>query len=174
LNGPQNHREQGQIYKSVPATRPLPRAQQGSILGPWLAVTQVGFPPTKVRSIVKPLLPRFPSLVYDGNIQAMIDWVGVRGFDWDDGNSRKSTDKHGVSQAEAEQVFFNHPLLVAADPKHSVQEQRYHALGVTDDGRRLHISFTLRAADTLIRVISARDMHRKERAVHDQTSEDPT
>jgi uncharacterized protein len=134
----------------------------------------VGFPPIKARSIAKLLLPRFPSLVCDGNIQVMIDWAGVRGFDWDDGNSRKSTDKHGVSQAEAEQVFFNHPLLVAADPKHSVQEQRYHALGVTDDGRRLHISFTFRAADTLIRVISARNMHRKERASHDQTSEDPT
>ena len=104
----------------------------------------------------------------------MIDWASVRGFDWDDGNSRKSTDKPGISQAEAEQVFFNQPLLVVSDPKHSSLEPRYHALGTTDDGRRLHISFTLRARGSLIRVISARDMHRKERAVHDQTSEDPT
>ena len=101
-----------------------------------------------------------------------MDWSGVRGFDWDDGNSRKSTDKHAVNQAEAEQVFFNQPLLVVGDPKHSAMEKRYHALGITDDGRRLHISFTVRAAGTLIRVISARDMHRKERAIHDQASED--
>ena len=101
----------------------------------------------------------------------MIDWADVRGFDWDEGNSRKSIDKHSVSQAEAEQVFFNPPLLVVADPKHSALEPRYHALGITDDGRRLHVSFTLRAAGTLIRVISARDMHRKERAIHDQASE---
>ena len=114
------------------------------------------------------------SSVYGGNIQFMIDWGGVRGFDWDDGNSRKSTDKHGVSQAEAEQVFFNQPLLVVADPKHSALEQRYHALGITEDGRRLHISFTLRATGTLVRVISARDMHRKERVIHDQASENQT
>lgn len=35
---------------------------------------------------------------------------------------------------------------------------RFGALGVTDEGRRLHITFTLRTAGTLIRVISARDM----------------
>ncbi|AHE97866.1 BrnT family toxin [Thioalkalivibrio paradoxus] len=104
----------------------------------------------------------------------MIDWADVRGFDWDEGNSRKSVDKHSVSQAEAEQVSFNQPLLVVADPKHSALDPRYHALGITDDGRRLHVSFTLRAANTLIRVISARDMHRKERAIHDQTSESQT
>jgi uncharacterized protein len=104
----------------------------------------------------------------------MIKWAGVRGFDWDDGNSRKSTDRHGVSQAEAEQAFFNQPLFVVADSKHSTLEPRYHALGVTDEGRRLHISFTLRAAGTLIRIISARDMHRKERAMYDQASENQT
>ena len=39
---------------------------------------------------------------------------------------------------------------------------RLQALGRTDAGRLLHISFTLRG-DGLIRVISARTMHRKER-----------
>ena len=104
----------------------------------------------------------------------MIDWATVRGFGWDDGNARKSTDKHEVTQAEAEQVFFNQPLLVVPDQQHSRLEQRYYALGVTDDERRLHISFTLRAAGSLIRVISARDMHRKERIIHDQASEEQT
>ena len=112
--------------------------------------------------------------VYDGNIQMMIDWTDVRGFDWDEGNSRKSVDKHSVSQAETEQVFFNQPLLVIADPKHSVIEQRCHALGVTDDGRRLHITFTLRASGTLIRIISSRYMHRKERAIHGQAAKSQT
>ena len=102
----------------------------------------------------------------------MIDWATVRGFDWDDGNARKSTDKHRVTQVEAEQVFFNQPLLVVPDQQHSGFEQSHHALGVTDDERRLHISFTLRAAGNLIRVISARDMHRKEKIIHDQASEE--
>ena len=90
------------------------------------------------------------------------------GFEWDDGNARKSSDKHGVSQAESEQIFFNDPLLVLADEKHSGVEARFHALGRTDAGRPLHVTFTLRREDTLIRVISARDMHRKEKYRYDQ------
>ncbi|WP_140848162.1 BrnT family toxin [Paracoccus sp. FO-3] len=93
----------------------------------------------------------------------MIDWTGIKGFDWDEGNTRKNADKREVSQSEAEQVFFNEPLLVLADSKHSEGEARFHALGHTDDGRRLHITFTLRGGESLLRVISARDMSRKER-----------
>jgi uncharacterized protein len=100
----------------------------------------------------------------------MIDWTRVEAFEWDDGNARKSGDKHGVGQAEAEQVFLNEPLLMVDDPRHSVHEARLHALGRTDEGRRLHITFTLRGADTRIRVISARDMSRKERARYAQES----
>ena len=100
----------------------------------------------------------------------MIDWTRVEGFDWDEGNSRKSTDKHGVSQAETEQIFFNDPLLVLDDPRHSEREARFHALGRTDAGPLLHVTFTLRHDDTLIRVISARPMHRKERVRYEQES----
>ena len=109
--------------------------------------------------------------VYDDNIQPMIDWSRVSGFDWDRGNARKSVDKHSVNQAEAEQAFFNEPLLLVPDFKHSELESRSHALSVTDEGRHLHITFTLRAAETLIRVISARDMHRKERDLYEQAKE---
>jgi len=99
----------------------------------------------------------------------MIDFAKISGFDWDDGNARKN-DKHGVSMAESEQVFFNEPLLLIADAKHSEGESRFHALGKTDDGRMLHITFTLRQAGKKIRVISARDTHRKERAIYEQTT----
>ena len=94
----------------------------------------------------------------------MIDFDHIVGFQWDDGNARKSADKHDVGQAEAEQVFFNEPLLITDDIKHRQLETRYHALGTTASGRQLHVTFTLREEGTLIRVISARDMHRKERA----------
>lgn len=97
----------------------------------------------------------------------MIDLNVVTGFDWDAGNFRKN-DKHGVSAGEAEQLFFNMPLLLLADVKHSQQEARHHALGRTDAGRLLHVTFTLRQAGSLIRVISARDMHRKEREIYEQ------
>jgi len=99
----------------------------------------------------------------------MIDLAKISGFDWDSGNARKN-DKHGVSMAEAEQIFFNAPLLLIADDKHSQGEPRLHALGKTDEGRTLHITFTLRNAGESIRVISARDMHRKERTIYEQTA----
>jgi len=99
----------------------------------------------------------------------MFDPANIVGFDWDAGNERKSEDKHGVGQSEAEQVFFNQPLLVLEDDRHSLAEPRFHALGATNEGRQLHITFTLRGDDTLIRVISTRDMHRKERAVYAQS-----
>src|SRR6266481_6515939 len=96
-------------------------------------------------------------------IYTMRDLSQIEGFEWDEGNSRKSVEKHDVSQAEAEQVFFNEPLLIVEDVSHSSYEIRLHALGHTDVGRLLHISFTLRGNGKLIRVISARAMRRKER-----------
>lgn len=99
----------------------------------------------------------------------MIDLDGLSGFDWDEGNARKN-ENHGVSMAEAEQVFFNQPLLLLEDGAHSQSEPRFHALGRTDVGRTLHITFTLRQSGALIRVISARDMHRKERAIYENAT----
>lgn len=99
----------------------------------------------------------------------MMDLTKITAFDWDEGSFRKN-DKHGVSMAEAEQIFFNEPLLVIDDTKHSLAECRFHALGKTNEDRTLHITFTLRNASEKIRVISARDMHRKERTIYEQTT----
>ena len=98
----------------------------------------------------------------------MFNFDRVLGFEWDDGNARKSVHKHDVTQAEAEQIFFNDPLLTAPDLLHSGEETRIHALGRTDAGRLLQITFTLRDAETRIRVISARTMSRKERAYYEK------
>ncbi|MHB8056730.1 MAG: BrnT family toxin [Desulfuromonadaceae bacterium] len=89
----------------------------------------------------------------------------ITGFEWDKGNEQKNV-KHRVTPAEAEQVFLNEPLVVLDDLKHSDTEQRFHALGQTGEGRLLHITFTIRS--NMIRVISARNMHRKERAIYEQ------
>lgn len=98
----------------------------------------------------------------------MIDFERVEGFEWDDGNARKSADKHGVSQAEAEQIFFNAPLLLLDDKRHRALEVRFHAYGKTNGNRLLQVSFTLRAEGRLIRIISARNMSRKEKAAYGQ------
>ncbi len=86
------------------------------------------------------------------------------GFQWDAGNVEKNWLAHQVSAAECEQTLFNQPLVAAPDPRHSQEEPRFFLLGQTDAGRLLFIVFTLR--DSLIRVISARDMSRKERKVY--------
>lgn len=87
------------------------------------------------------------------------------GFQWDAGNADKNSELHRVSQGECEQVFFNRPLLAAPDAAHSEHEPRYAALGQTDAGRRLGVVFTIRG--TLVRVISARDMSRRERRIYE-------
>ena len=92
------------------------------------------------------------------------------GFDWDDGNSQKIWTKHRVAPSECEQSFFHRPLIVADDEKHSQKETRHYALGQTDRNRCLFIVFTIR--HNLIRVISARDMNRKERTVYESHEEE--
>jgi uncharacterized DUF497 family protein len=86
------------------------------------------------------------------------------GFNWDEGNLLKNWEKHRVSVSECEQVFFNRPLVSRPDAEHSSDESRLYVLGQSDSGRHLFIVFTVR--NNLIRIISARDMNRKERSAY--------
>ena len=88
------------------------------------------------------------------------------GFEWDEGNSEKNWARHRVTRSECEQVFFNLPFVLADDQNHSPNEPRYYAPGQTDRGRKLFVVFTIR--DSLIRVISARNMNRVERRIYDE------
>jgi uncharacterized DUF497 family protein len=91
------------------------------------------------------------------------------GFHWDKGNIEKNWIKHKVEAGECEEVFFNIPFIVEHDIKHSTDEERYFALGQTDPGRYLFIVFTIRKK--LIRIISARDMNKKERKIYEKQFE---
>jgi len=93
-------------------------------------------------------------------------------FQWDHGNERKNLDKHSVTQNECEEVFFNTPLLTNNDELHSITENRYYLLGLTNNNRKLFIVFTIR--HSLIRIISARDMSRKERVIYEKISKNPS
>ena len=86
------------------------------------------------------------------------------GFDWDKGNFKKSWLKHKVNPFESEQIFFNEPLIIIEDSKHSNSETRYYALGRTNGERCLFIVFTIRKDK--IRIISARDMNKKEKKAY--------
>lgn len=97
-----------------------------------------------------------------------IDLSHIESFDWDSGNLFKNVLGHAVSNKESEEVFFNRPIFFFEDQKHSLAEHRFLALGYSNLNRLLTIIFTIRQSK--IRVISARDMHKKERMVYEKLS----
>jgi hypothetical protein len=92
---------------------------------------------------------------------------GIHGFEWDDGNSGKNEKKHGVTDREAEEIFFNKPLIIGRSLQ-GEPEIRYAALGKTYGSRLLAVVFTIRSRR--IRVISARPMSKKERTLYEKES----
>lgn len=95
-----------------------------------------------------------------------MDFTGLVGFEWDENNTLKNWQNHQVLPSECEEAFFNLPLIVAEDAAHSQKEARFYVLGQTAAQRRLFIAFTV--CEKRIRVISARDMSRKERVIYEQ------
>ena len=94
-------------------------------------------------------------------------FIKIKGFDWDKANKYKSLEKHKVEFKECEQVFFNKPIFISKDIKHSKREKRFRCLGKTHNNRLLFISFTFR--NNQIRVISARSQSKKERRKYEKT-----
>ena len=90
--------------------------------------------------------------------------VGCSGFEWDEANAHKNWERHRATPEEAEDAFFNEPLVARSDIRHSRREKRYYALGQTSSGRYLFVAFTIRKS--LVRVISVRDMNRRERGAY--------
>ena len=87
-------------------------------------------------------------------------------FDWDKGNIDKNLKKHNVSNRETEETFANEPKFIFEDEKHSSTEKRYMIWGITHKSRRLSAFFTFRKDK--IRIISARNMHKKERREYEE------
>jgi uncharacterized protein len=88
------------------------------------------------------------------------------GFEWDKGNIKKNVLKHEVTNRESEEIFFNQPILIFLDTRHSQKEKRMVAYGITDNKRKLTIVSTIRT--NLIRIILARDQHIKERRIYEK------
>jgi len=86
-------------------------------------------------------------------------WQSCESFDWDEHNAQKLWDRHKVMPTEAEEVFFQRPIIVRGDIRHPEREKRYYLLGQTGSGRLLFAAFTVRQRS--IRIISARDMNRR-------------
>jgi len=90
----------------------------------------------------------------------------IIGFDWDKENIDKNWVKHKIKNEECEQIFFNKPLIIHPDTKHSEKETRLYALGKTIDNKLLFISFNIRK--NKIRIITARQMNKKEVKIYEQ------
>ena len=90
------------------------------------------------------------------------------GFDWDHGNKEKIR-KHGLSTDLVEELFRGE-IWVTPDIRHSHKEERFIAIGRTQDGRYVFIGFTIRHVGErkLIRPITGRYMHEKEIRVYEQ------
>lgn len=91
---------------------------------------------------------------------------GVIGFEWDKGNSGKNLKKHGVTDAECEEVFFDTRKRILRDILHSDHEERYILLGRTKNERLLFVVFAMRGDK--IRVISARELNKKEKRLYEE------
>jgi uncharacterized DUF497 family protein len=96
----------------------------------------------------------------------MIQFENIEGFEWDNGNLEKNWHRHSILNTEAEQVFFNEPIIIEDERHSTTTEKRYHALGRTDNGKYLLVVFTMRKQ--LLRIISARTMSHKERKIYDE------
>ncbi len=94
------------------------------------------------------------------------NFTNINGFDWDDGNINKNWRSHLITNKEAEEVFVNLPKVLLVDKKHLIVEERLIILGRTNKGRRLTIAFTIR--NNKFRIISARDMNKKERRKYEE------
>jgi uncharacterized protein len=109
--------------------------------------------------------------IYKKGLTVKFDCLEVEkidGFEWDEGNKDKNLRKHGLPHSIIEEIFFNDPLLVVEDFKHSEGECRCLGLGKTFDERYLFVAFTVR--NNKIRVISARAMNKNERSIYENQS----
>ncbi|MFT5661479.1 MAG: uncharacterized DUF497 family protein [Sulfurimonas sp.] len=95
-----------------------------------------------------------------------LDIEAIVGFEWDEGNIHKNENKHALKWTAIEEIFFNEPLLIVEDFKHSINECSCVALGKNDFDDLITVIFTLR--DNYIRIISARAMSEKERIIYEE------
>jgi hypothetical protein len=87
-------------------------------------------------------------------------------FEWDESKAARNLRKHSVSFDEATTIFGDPFAITYPDPGHSIEEVRFLTFGHTSSGRLIVVSHTDRGDK--IRIISAREMTRKERNDYEQ------
>ena len=84
-------------------------------------------------------------------------------FDWDSSKAKSNIRKHGVSFEEAASVFFDEFAMQFYDKVHSVGEERFIMLGMSNRWRLLIVCHTEKKETGAIRIISARQATARER-----------
>ena len=83
-------------------------------------------------------------------------------FDWDENKNRINLEKPGITFEEASTVFFDDRAILFDDPEHSMDEDRFLLLGMSETAKVCIVCHCYRESDTVIRIISARQATRKE------------
>ncbi len=87
-------------------------------------------------------------------------------FEWDQSKAAANLRKHGVSFEEAQSVFYDEFAVQFYDDEHSIEEERFLLLGMSDTARILLVCHCEREAGDLIRIISARKATKRESAFY--------
>lgn len=93
---------------------------------------------------------------------------GTMRFEWNPDKAAKNLEKHGVSFEEAKTVFFDDRAVLFDDPNHSLDEDRFLILGISQNLRLLIVSHCLREEGDVIRIISARKATTKEERTYEE------
>lgn len=87
-------------------------------------------------------------------------------FEWDPRKAEANRRKHGVSFTEAGTVFGDELAITVPDPDHSLEEDRFITIGLSNRRRLLIVSHTDR--NNRIRIINARELTRSERKAYEE------
>ncbi len=87
-------------------------------------------------------------------------------FLWDRRKAASNERKHGVGFREATTVFDDSLSVAIRDPDHSVDEERFLLLGLSNRRRLLVVAHSERGES--IRIISARRANRRERRMYEE------
>jgi uncharacterized DUF497 family protein len=90
-------------------------------------------------------------------------------FEWDKKKATSNLKDHKVSFDEASTVFDDPLAYIFDDEDHSIDEQREIIIGHSVLNRLLLVSFTERVED-LIRIISAREVTKRERQDYEENA----
>lgn len=82
--------------------------------------------------------------------------------------TKKNKRKHKISFEEAKTVFYDDNAILFDDPDHSLEEERFLILGISQTEKLCIVSHCYRDNENVIRIISARKATKNETKVYNE------